>query len=208
MVLRSKLGFLAALASLFLSLSAATANEAPVQTGEVQLSAATLHEVVFQIDVNGGDYVTARDVQLSIEPGAGNGNKDASAKLKGPGKVKLPEGDYRITASFLDMKVEERMKVGGPTTHTVALKGGFATLKWIEKIGGKAQKDQVNWKILTYRKVNGQRQLLQEPTGAQPRIMLPAGWYIAEATYKGKTKRLAIEIANGLQYDYVLCASC
>lgn len=209
MVSRSKIGILAAFAGLILLTPSAGAAEAPPVPNEVQVAAATLHEIVFKIDVNGGDYVTAKEVQLSIEPTAGNDNKEAKASLKGPGKVKLPPGSYRVVATVLDMKVEDKFTVSGPQTQTVAIKGGFATLKWIEKIGAKAVKDKVTWQILTYRKgLNGQRTVLSSPVGSQPRIMFPEGWYIAEATYKGVTKRLAIEIANGRQYDYVLCASC
>ncbi len=208
MVFRSKIGLLAALAGFILLTSTAGAAEAPTPAGELQLAAATLHEVVFKIDVNGGDFVTAKEVTLSIEPAASNNNKEAKATLKGPGKVKLPAGSYRVVATVLDMRIEDKLTVGGPLTHTVAIKGGFATLKWIEKIGAKAIKDKVVWQILTYRKVNGQRTLLSSPVGSQPRIMFPEGWYIAEGTYKGLTKRLAIEIANGRQYDYVLCSKC
>jgi len=208
MVFRSKIGLLAAFAGMLLLPVSAGANEAPAPEGQVQIAAATLHEVVLKINVNNGDTVTAKEVQVAIEPSAGNGNKEAKATLKGPGKVKLPAGSYRVVATLLDMRIEDKFTVGGPLTHTLAIKGGFATLKWIEKIGGKAVKDNVVWTIQTYKKVNGKRQLLSSPAGSQPRIMFPEGWYIAEATYKGKTKRLAIEIANGRQYDYVLCASC
>jgi hypothetical protein len=208
MVFRSKIGLLAAFAGLLLLTPFAGANEAPAPAGQVQLAAATLHEVQVKVDVNGGDHVTAKEFQIVIEPSAGNSNKDATAKFKGPGKAKLPAGTYRIIATYLDMRVEEKFTVGGPLTHTIAVKAGFATLKWIEKIGGKAVKDNVVWTIQSYRKTNGKRTLLSSPAGSQPRIMFPEGWYIAEATYKGKVKRLAIEIANGRQYDYVLCASC
>jgi hypothetical protein len=208
MVFHSKIGLLAVFAGLLLLTPVAGASEAPVPGGQVQLAAATLHEVVVKVDVNGGDHVTAKEFQIVIEPSAGNSNKEATAKFKGPGKAKLPAGSYRIVATYLDMKIEDKLTVGGPITHTIAIKGGFATLKWIEKIGGKAVKENVVWTIQSYRKTNGKRTLLSSPAGSQPRIMFPEGWYIAEGTYKGLTKRLAIEIANGRQYDYVLCSKC
>lgn len=208
MVFPSKIGRLAAFAGFLLFAPSAGANEVPAPEAPLQLAAATLHEVVLKIDVNGGDTVTAKEFKVEIEPSAGNDNKEAKATLKGPGKVKLPAGSYKVVATYLELKVEDKLTVGGPLTHTIAVKGGFATLKWIEKIGSKAIKDNVVWQILSYKKFNGKRQLLAQPAGSQPRVMLPEGWYIAEATYKGKVKRLAIEVANGRQYDYVLCASC
>ena len=70
MVSRSPIGLLAAFAGLILLTSSAGAAEAPPVPNEVQVAAATLHEIVFKIDVNGGDYVTAKEVTLSIEPTA------------------------------------------------------------------------------------------------------------------------------------------
>lgn len=174
--------------------------------GEVQLAAQKLHAVTIEVDVNNGDYVTAKEVKLLIVPMTGS---DPKTDLKGPGKVNLPEGAYRVTAELYQIKQDSKLNVAGAMTHKVQIIGGFASLKWINQIGGKAVKDGVSWKILKYRKnADGTRALLATLTGSQPRIMLAEGWYIAEATYKGKTKRLAIEIANARQYDYVLCASC
>lgn len=183
------------------------AEGAPSGPGDLQVAASPVHQVTIKVDVNNGDYVTAKQVVLKIEPAYGN-DSDARASLTGPGNVQLPEGSYKIVATLEQMRIEDRLQVGGPTTHTVAVQAGFATLKWIEQIGSKAIKDAVQWDILTYRKVNGERQLIASLVGSQPRLTLPEGWYIAEATYKGKVKRLAIEVANGRQYDYVLCASC
>jgi hypothetical protein len=173
----------------------------------VQLAAQKLHAVTIEVDVNNGDYVTAKEVKLVIVPTSGG--SEPKADRKGPGKVNLPEGAYKVTAELYQIKQDSKLTVGGPATHKVQIIGGFATLKWITAIGGKALKDGVSWRILKYRKnADGTRALLATLTGSQPRIMLPEGWYIAEATHKGAVKRLAIEIANARQYDYVLCASC
>ncbi len=208
MYFRQKTALLAALAGVLLSFNAAKAEEVPASPAAVQLAAAPVHAVTINVMVNNGDTVAAKQVVLEIQPAYGNDNTEAKASLTGPGKVQLPEGSYRIVATLEQMHIEDRMQVGGPTTHTVALQAGFATLRWIEQIGGKAMKNDVQWNILTYKKINGERQLIAALSGAQPRLTLPEGWYIAEATYKGRTKRLAIEVANGRQYDYTLCASC
>ena len=178
------------------------------EEGAVQLAAQTVHSVTIEVDVNNGDYVTAKEVKVTIVPAAGS-DAEGKADLKGPGKVKLPEGAYKVTAELYQIKQDSKLTVGGATTHKVLIIGGFATLKWINAIGGKAYKDGVKWRLLTYKKnADGSRRLLAELVGSQPRIMLPQGWYIAEGTYKGQVKRLAVEIANSRQYDYVLCASC
>lgn len=217
MLFTQKIALPAALAAALFAFSAGNQNvvraeevpgQAGFQPGELQLASSPTHPVTINVTVNNGDHVTAKLVVLSIEPAYGNDNDEARASLTGPGKVSLPEGSYRIVATLDGMRVEDRMQVGGPTTHTVAFQAGFATLKWIEQIGGKPIRDDVKWNILTYRKVNGERQLITSLAGSQPHLTLPEGWYIAEATYKGKVKRLAIEVANGRQYDYVLCASC
>jgi len=179
-----------------------------LDAGGTQLAAQTMHAVTIDVDVNNGDYVTAKEVKLSIVPAPGS-RSEAKADLKGPGKVSLPEGAYKVVAELYQIRQEGKFTVGGPVTHKVSIIGGFASLKWINAIGGKALKDGVAWRILRYRKnADGSRAVLATLTGSQPRIMLPEGWYIAEATYKGKVKRLAIEIANARQYDYVLCAGC
>jgi len=183
---------------------------APIMAEEtsVQLAAQTMHSVTIEVDVNNGDYVTAKEVKLSIVPAPGS-DSETKADLKGPGKVQLPEGAYKITAELYQIRQDSKLTVGGATTHKVQIIGGFATLKWIHAIGGKAIKDGVVWRILYYKKnADGSRRLLADLVGSQPRIMLPEGWYIAEGTYKGQVKRLAIEVANARQYDYVLCASC
>lgn len=176
--------------------------------GGAQLAAQTMYSVTIDVDVNNGDYVTAKEVKVTIVPAAGS-DAEGKADLKGPGKVQLPEGAYKVTAELYQIKQDSKLTVGGATTHKVLIIGGFATLKWIHAIGGKAVKDGVKWRLLTYKKnADGSRRLLAELTGSQPRFMLPQGWYIAEGTYKGQVKRLAVEIANSRQYDYVLCASC
>lgn len=201
--------FVAALAlGQSLPVSTIAAEQGTAEESAVQLAAQTMHSVTIEVDVNNGDYVTAKEVKLSIVPAAGS-NGDGKADLKGPGKVQLPEGAYKVTAELYQIRQDSKLNVGGATTHKVQIVGGFATLKWINAIGGKAVKDGVVWRILYYKKnADGSRRLLADLTGSQPRIMLPEGWYIAEGTYKGQVKRLAIEVANARQYDYVLCASC
>ena len=197
----------AVLAALALGQSLPAATIA-AEEGGIQLAAQTMHAVTIEIDVNNGDYVTAKEVKVTIVPAAGS-DTEGKAEVKGPGKVQLPEGAYKVTAELYQIKVDSKLTVSGATTHKVKIIGGFATLKWINAIGGKAIKDGVKWRLLTYKKnADGSRRLLAELTGSQPRIMIPEGWYIAEATYKNQTKRLAVEIANARQYDYVLCASC
>jgi hypothetical protein len=186
---------------------ASTIAEEGSAAGEVQLATQKLHAVTIEVDVNNGDYVSAKEVTLFIVPTSGG--SETKADLKGPGKVNLPEGAYKVTAELYQIKQDSKITVAGAMTHKVQIVGGFASLKWINQIGGKALKDGVTWRILKYRKnADGTRALLATLTGSQPRIMLPEGWYIAEASYKGAVKRLAIEIANARQYDYVLCASC
>ena len=208
MIFRQKIAALLAFAGSFLLFGAPAPLTAEAEQPATQVAAAPVHSVTINVNVNGGDKVAAKEVQLTIEPAPGNNNKEARATLKGPGKVNLPEGKYTLIAFVQEIRVVDKLEVGGPTTHTISLVGGYATLKWINQIGGKAIKDNVEWRILTYRKVNGQRSLITKLNGSQPRVMLPEGWYIAEATYKGEVKRLAIEIANARQFDYVLCASC
>ncbi len=125
--------------------------------------------------------------------------------LTGPGRVSLPEGRYVLRAQLDQLVIEERLSVQGPTNHVVVFDVGFATLALIPQIGANPYRRNVAWRVLTWRKDrNGNRKILAVLTGSRPRIALPEGFYMVEATHDGKLTKHTIEIDRGRTYDYTL----
>ncbi len=83
---------------------------------------------------------------------------------------------------------------------------GDVSLRLILQINGPTYKKEVLWKITTYHKNKNYRTVIFEDILSDGfEMTLPAGWYIAEATLaNGASKRLSIEVTEGLRYDYTL----
>ncbi|GAB5467063.1 MAG: hypothetical protein Kilf2KO_00930 [Rhodospirillales bacterium] len=167
--------------------------------------AAQLQPVEIDVNINAGQKHRLSDVKLTIEPYRKESDIEAPVSLSGPGKVSLPEGRYVLRAQLDQLVVEELFQVSGPTNHVVVLDVGFATLALIPQIGANPYRRNVAWRVMTWRKDRqGNRKLLAVLTGARPRIALPEGFYMVEATHGGTETRHTIEISRGRTYDYTL----
>ncbi|MBC6416836.1 MAG: hypothetical protein GDA47_03330 [Rhodospirillales bacterium] len=166
---------------------------------------AQLQPVDIDIDINGGQTHRLADVRLTIEPLAKEGSVAESISLTGPGQVLLSEGRYTMRVQLDQWTEENLFSVNGPTSQTVVLDVGFATLALIPQIGANAYRHNVAWRVFSWRKDrNGKRKLLAAPAGVRPRITLPEGFYTVEAIHGGKATRHTIEINRGRTYDYTL----
>lgn len=194
-----------AVAALFAAfISAATlVFTAPAKADETtQLAAKDTYKVTLSAALN-GDAKQAKNVTFTIK--ALGESKDPPKTLTGPGSVDLVAGRYSITTTLQQLTVTEQVDVKGPVTYTAALKAGKATLAMITKIGGKPVKDEITWRVLTWKKDSkGNRQLITTVIGAQQMLLLPQGWYLLEANRNGKITKHTIEISNGRTYDYTL----
>ncbi|MEO1193855.1 MAG: hypothetical protein AAFY02_19020 [Pseudomonadota bacterium] len=167
--------------------------------------AAQLQPVEIDVNINSGQQHRLDDVKLTIEPYRGEGDIEAPVSLTGPGRVSLPEGRYIVRAQLDQFVIEELFSVSGPTNHVVVIDVGFATLALIPRIGSNPYRRNVDWRVMTWRKdATGNRKLLAVLTGARPRIALPEGFYMVEATHGGQQTRHTIEINRGRTYDYTL----
>ncbi len=167
--------------------------------------AAQLQPVEIGVNINEGQTHRLADVHLTIEPLTKDSDVKAPVSLTGPGKVSLPEGRYKLKAQLDQFVVEQNFAVNGPTNEMVVLDVGFATLALIPQIGANPYRRNVAWRVLSWRKDrDGNRKLLAVLTGARPRIALPEGFYMVEATHGGKLTRHTIEINRGRTYDYTL----
>ena len=82
---------------------------------------------------------------------------------------------------------------------------GTILLSVIPRIGAAALKDPIDWKILTYgRNAAGNRVPVTEVTGATPRLVLPAGWYVVHAYLADQVIRHPIEVTAGRTFKYTL----
>ena len=92
---------------------------------------------------------------------------------------------------------------GNPQTATMPL--GTIRLRVIPEVGGKATRERIHWRVMTYGKDStGRRQQVAEVTEATPELVLPAGWYVVHAEMKGKTIKHPVEVTAGKTFKYTL----
>lgn len=90
-------------------------------------------------------------------------------------------------------------------SQTANMPIGTIKLRVIPKVGAKALREPINWKVMTYGKdANGKRHQVAEVTAAQPEISLPAGWYVIHARMRGKTIKHPVEVTAGKTFKYTL----
>ena len=91
---------------------------------------------------------------------------------------------------------------------TRTLPVGTIRLRVIDKVGGRALKAPINWRVLTYgRDGEGQRHLLAAVKGATPELVLPAAWYIVYAHLPDQVIRHPVEVTAGRTFRYTLVKS-
>ncbi len=89
--------------------------------------------------------------------------------------------------------------------QTANMPVGTIRLRVIREIGGKAMREPIRWRVMTYGKdENGRRHQVAEVTGATPEISLPAGWYVIHARLRDKTIKHPVEVTAGKTFKYTL----
>jgi len=170
-------------------------------------AAAQAYPVTFKINLNNVKDPRVKDVVLQVEarPYAQGAQTPPPLTLRDGARANLPQGRYVLRASLDQWRTEELFEVTGPTNVQLDLEVGFATLALIPQIGAQPYRSGVQWLLKTWRKDHtGKRKLLAELPSWNPRIALPAGYYVVEALHKGGVTRHTIEIAMGRTYAYTL----
>ena len=89
--------------------------------------------------------------------------------------------------------------------QTANLPVGTIRLRIIDRVGGRALKDPIKWRVMTYgRDEQGDRHLAAERTGAAPELILPAAWYIVYAQLPDQEIVHPVEVTAGRIFKYTL----
>jgi hypothetical protein len=89
--------------------------------------------------------------------------------------------------------------------QTATLPAGTIRLRVIPRVGGRTLKVPIKWRIMTYgRDKAGRRHLFTEATGATPKLVLPAGWYIVYAQLPDQELKHPVEVTAGRTFNYTL----
>ena len=148
-----------------------------------------------------------RDVHFSVKSlDAGSGLEVKALSESGPAEVQVPAGRYKVTATFGHTKVEEQVTVSnGGSRVQIALNAGTVFMKLLHNVGGKTYTTGVTWEILTYGKdASGKRHLLASSKQAQPKFVLPEGFYLARASTGTQHVKHTIEVTSGVTYKYTV----
>ncbi len=90
-------------------------------------------------------------------------------------------------------------------SQTANMPVGTIRLRVIPEVGGKAMRERIRWRVMTYGKdASGKRHQVAEVTEATPELTLPAGWYVVHAQMKGKTIKHPVEVTAGKTFKYTL----
>ncbi len=89
--------------------------------------------------------------------------------------------------------------------QTASLPVGTIRLRVIPSVGGSTLRGPIKWRIITYgRDEAGRRHLFTEVTGATPKLVLPAGWYIVYAQLTDQEIKHPVEVTAGRTFNYTL----
>ncbi len=90
-------------------------------------------------------------------------------------------------------------------SQTANLPVGTIRLRVIDRVGGRALKDPIKWRVMTYgRDEQGDRHLAAVRTGAAPELILPAAWYIVYAQLPDQEIVHPVEVTAGRTFKYTL----
>lgn len=177
-------------------------------SGDTQTAARTDDAFLVRAIINEGAAEIPENVSFTLHTLDGGGEADLAAESSGGiAEFSVPSGDYLLTTAYGAMLKQEVVQVRGrgEIAHTVNLNAGEITLSVIPGIGRPALKDAIDWKIHTYgRDTEGKRHVLHQVSGANPYLVLPAGWYFVTADYGGRQLTHTIEVGAGNRFDYTL----
>ncbi len=89
--------------------------------------------------------------------------------------------------------------------QTANLPVGTIRLRVIDRVGGRALKGPIKWRVMTFgRDDEGHRHLAAEVTGAAPELVLPAAWYIVYAQLPDQEIKHPVEVTAGRTFKYTL----
>ncbi len=90
-------------------------------------------------------------------------------------------------------------------SQTANLPVGTIRLRVIDHVGGRAFKDPIKWRLMTYGRDNkGHRHLAAEVTAAAPELVLPAAWYIVYVQLPDQEIVHPVEVTAGRTFKYTL----
>ena len=94
---------------------------------------------------------------------------------------------------------------GNMQSQTATMPVGTIRLRMIPEVGGKAMRERIRWRVMTYGKdAKGKRQQVADVTESTPELVLPAGWYVVHAEMKDKTIKHPVEVTAGKTFKYTL----
>lgn len=177
-------------------------------SGETQTAARTDDAFMVRAIINEGAAEIPENVSFTLHSLGSGGQADlAGERSGGIAAFDIPNGDYLLTTAYGAMLKQEVVQVRGrdDALHTVNLNAGEITLSVIPGVGRPALTDSIDWKIHTYgRDSEGNRHVLHRVSGANPYLVLPAGWYFVTADYDGRQLTHTIEVGAGNRFDYTL----
>ena len=174
----------------------------------------SLNAGALEVDGKLGDAAIAPD-RLSVSiyvPEHGNSQAKLVVANAKPGQIlRLPEGTYHITSTYLDtvgvgslvpvsntnsvVNADLRVQAGKLVTATVKHRAAVLTLKLVNAPGGEAMAN-TSFTILT---PGGD--VVRELIGAFPSLVLAEGDYIAIARHGGKTYQSEFKVESGADRD-------
>lgn len=156
--------------------------------------------------INAGAKEIPQGVSFSLHRLNGRGEAQLAAHASGgTAEFDLPEGQYLLTTVYGAALKQELVNANASVSHTVNLNAGEITLAVIPGVGRPALKDEIDWQIQTFgRDSEGNRHVLHRVSGANPHLVLPAGWYFVAADFDGRRLTHTIEVGAGTRFDYTL----
>ena len=99
----------------------------------------------------------------------------------------------------------ETIVVAQAGTQSANLPRGTVRLRVIPKVGARAMRAPITWRVMTFgRDSAGRRQLVTEVTEPTPSLVLPAGWYVVHAELPGQVLKHPVEVTAGRTFKYTL----
>ena len=174
----------------------------------------SLNAGALEVDGKLGDTAITPD-KLSVAiyvPEHGNPQAKLVVANAKPGQIlRLPEGMYHITSTYLDtvgvgslvpvsntnsvVNADLRVQAGKLVTATVKHRAAVLTLKLVNAPGGEALAN-TNFTVLT-----PSGDVVRELIGAFPSLVLAEGDYIAIARHGGKTYQSEFKVESGADRD-------
>ena len=145
-----------------------------------------------------------RVIKLSLFAAVGLGLMVAAAPSQaGPAGVTEVVTSKLVSAA--DGQALLHRVAGQSASQTASMPLGTIRLRMIREVGGKAMREPIHWRVMTYgRDDSGRRQQVAEVTEPTPELVLPAGWYIVHARTSGKTIKHPVEVTAGKTFKYTL----